>query len=166
LKLPLGKKRLFEAEYAKVPEEKRFTEKVLYTRYKAGKRDSLASVAGRFGSTPQALAELNHLKKGARLKGKTLIVPVLTASANTLEEAKPELAEVRKENSREFIKYYIVKEGDTIIALAKRFNVSASLLAAWNNLKEKMALSPGKRIIVAKYAEKKGAMAPAANENS
>jgi membrane-bound lytic murein transglycosylase D len=162
LKLPLGKKRLFEAEYAKVPEEKRFEEKVLYTRYKAGKRDSLVSVAGRFGSTPQALAELNHLKKGAKLKGKTLIVPVLSASRNSVTDRKPERAQIRKENSREFIKYYIVKEGDTLIALAKRFNVSAGLLAAWNNLKEKMALHPGKRIIVAKYVEKKGAMTPAA----
>jgi membrane-bound lytic murein transglycosylase D len=165
LKLPLGKKRLFEAEYAKVPEEKRFVEKVLYTRYKAGKRDTLASVAGRFDSTPQALAELNHLKKGARLKGKTLIVPVLSASRNRDMEAKPERAEVRKKNGKEFIKYYIVKEGDTLIALAKRFNVSAGLLAAWNNLKEKMALRPGKRIIVAKYVEKKGAMTPAAGSD-
>ena len=140
--------------------EKRFAEKVLYTRYKAGKKDTLASVAGRFGSTPQALAELNHLKKGARLKGKTLIVPVLTASGNSREEAKPERAVTRKKNSREFIKYYVVKEGDTLIALAKRFNVSASLLAAWNNVKEKMALRPGKRIIVAKYVEKKGSMTP------
>lgn len=163
LKLPLGKKKLFEAEYGKVPEEKRFAEKVLYTRYKAGKRDTLVSVASRFGASPEALAELNHLKKGAKLKGKTLIVPVLAASGNSREEAKPEQAEVRKEkeNSREFIKYYIVKEGDTLIDLAKRFNVSASLLAAWNNLKEKMALSPGKRIIVAKYLEKKGTMTPA-----
>jgi len=160
LKLPLGKKRLFEAEYAKVPEEKRFVEKVLYTRFKAGKRDTLASIAGRFGSTPQALAELNHLKKGAKVKGKTLIVPLLAASGSSREEAKPEQAEARKGKSREFIKYYIVKEGDTLIALAKRFNVSASLLAAWNNLKAKVALRPGKRIIVAKYMEKKGAMTP------
>lgn len=165
LKLPLGKKGMFEAEYAKVPEEKRFVENVLYTRFKSGKRDTLVSVAGRFGSTPQALAELNHLRKRARLKGKTLIVPVLTASVNSREEAKPERAEVRKENSREFIKYYIVKEGDTLIALARRFNVSAGLLAAWNNLKEKIALHPGKRIIVAKYVEKKGAMTPAAGED-
>jgi membrane-bound lytic murein transglycosylase D len=165
LKIPLGKKAQFEAEYAKIPIDKRFEEKVLYTRYKTRKLDTLASVAGRFGSSPQALAELNHLKIKSKLRGKTLIVPVLTATGNSDMEAKPQQTAVRKENSREFIKYYIVKEGDTLIALAKRFNVSAGLLAAWNNLKEKIALYPGKRIIVAKYVEKKGAMTPAAGSD-
>ncbi len=160
LKIPLGKKTLFEAGYANVPAEKRFEEKVLYTRYKAGRRDTLVTVAKRFGITANALAELNHLKNGAKVHGKTLIVPVLTAAAPAIPEAKPERTQARKENSKEFIKYYIVKEGDTLKALAKRFNVSAKLLAAWNNLREKMALRPGKRIIVAKYVEKRGAMTP------
>jgi membrane-bound lytic murein transglycosylase D len=40
--------------------------------------------------------------------------------------------------------------------VAKRFNVSTKVLAAWNNLKEKIALKPGRRIVVAKFAEKKG----------
>jgi membrane-bound lytic murein transglycosylase D len=158
LKIPLGKKAQFEEEFAKIPEEKRFEEKVLYTRYKARRKDTLVSVANRFGTTSKTLAELNHLKKRAKLRGKTLIVPILTASGNSVHEAKPAQVQARAENSREFIKYYIVKEGDTLIDLAKKFNVSARLLAAWNNLKEKIALRPGKRIIVAKYVEKKGAM--------
>jgi len=165
LKIPLGKKGLFETEYAKIPEEKRSAEKVLYTRYKAGKRDTLASVAGRFGATPQALAELNHLKKGARLKGKTLIVPVLTASREVRQDEKPVRSAARNGESKEFKKYYVVKKGDTLFDLAKRFNVSAKLLAAWNNLKERVALRPGKRIIVARYVEKKGEMTPVAGDS-
>jgi membrane-bound lytic murein transglycosylase D len=161
LKIPLGKKAMFEAGYANIPEQKRFAEKVLFTRYKAGKRDTLASVAVRFGASPQTLAELNHLQKKTRVKGKTLIVPVLTASLGSKLEEKSERADIHKKDSKEFIKYYIVKEGDTLIALAKKFSVSANLLAAWNNLKEKIALRPGKRIIVAKYVEKKGSLIPA-----
>ena len=52
LKLPKGTKQQFELEYAKIPEEKRFTEKVLYTNYQARKKDSLKSVARRFGAHP------------------------------------------------------------------------------------------------------------------
>ncbi len=162
LKLPLGKKALFEAEYAKIPTDKRFVEKTLYTRYQAGKRDTLASLASRFGMTPQGLAELNHLKAGARIRGKSLIVPVMTASAGGAAEAKVvAVGESAEKENRWFFKYYIVKKGDTILALAKRFNVSSRLLSAWNNLKERVALRPGKRIIVAKYMEKNGAMTPA-----
>jgi membrane-bound lytic murein transglycosylase D len=160
LKIPLGKKALFVAEYAKIPEEKRFTEKTLYARYKAGKRDTLASVAGRFGTTAQALAELNHLGKGAKLGGKVLTVPV-QASPDGQGEVTQSRTESRKKDDTEFKKYYTVKKGDTLTALAKRFNVSTRLLAAWNNLKEKVALRPGKRIVVARYVEKKGAMTPA-----
>ena len=62
--------------------------------------------------------------------------------------------------------FYTVKKGDTLASLAKRFNVSAKFLAAWNNLKAKVALRPGRRIIVAKYVEKKrGRLAPVADGN-
>ena len=165
LKIPLGKKTLFDAEYAKIAEDKRYVDKVLYTRYRAGRRDTLASVAERFGATPQALAELNHLKKGAKLRGRTLIVPVLNASSGDNREGKRVVAKVRKEESREFKKYYTVKKGDTLFTLAKRFNVPARILAAWNNLKEKVALRPGKMIIVARYVEKNGAMTPGRGDN-
>ena len=165
LKIPLGKKGLFDAEFAKIAEDKRCVEKVLYTRYKARKQDTLASVAKRFGATQQALAELNHLKSGSKLRGRSLIVPVLNASMDGETEGKRAVAKVRKEESREFKKYYTVKKGDTLITLARRFNVSARLLAAWNNLKEKVALRPGKRIIVARYMEKNGQMTPVAGDN-
>ena len=73
--------------------------------------------------------------------------------------AQPAKAEAKAEVAKsEFNKYYTVKKGDTLYSLAKRFNVTARVLSAWNNLKVKVALKPGKRIIVAKYQEKKGAM--------
>ncbi|HYS44449.1 MAG TPA: LysM peptidoglycan-binding domain-containing protein, partial [Geobacteraceae bacterium] len=142
------------------PADQRYTEKVLYTRYRARKRDTLPSVARRFGTTPQALAELNHLGKGARLKGRLLAVPVKGApQEERVTEARPR-SDKRMQDGKEFNKYYTVKRGDTLASLAKRFNVSAKFLAAWNKLKERVALRPGRRIIVAKYVEKKGGMTP------
>ena len=161
LKLPLGKKELFEAQYAMVPEDQRFTQKVVYTRYRAKKRDTVASVARRFGTTPQTITELNHLRKKTKLAGKVLMVPV-PATAGDKAPARPAADVVKvaaaKKEQREFNKYYTIKKGDTLYALAKKFNVSTKLLAAWNNIKTRVALRPGKRIIVAKYVEKNGAM--------
>jgi membrane-bound lytic murein transglycosylase D len=51
-----------------------------------------------------------------------------------------------------------VKRGDTLFSLARRFNVTARILSAWNNMKSRVALRPGKRIIVAKYQERRGSM--------
>jgi membrane-bound lytic murein transglycosylase D len=59
-----------------------------------------------------------------------------------------------------FAKYYTVKHGDTLSSLSKRFNVSTKLLSAWNNMKAKVALKPGRRIIIAKFTEKNGEMVP------
>jgi membrane-bound lytic murein transglycosylase D len=54
----------------------------------------------------------------------------------------------------------VIKKGDTLASLAQRFNVSEKILSAWNNIKHKsrVALKPGRKIIVAKYFEKDGAM--------
>ena len=64
-----------------------------------------------------------------------------------------------------FKKYYTVQKGDTLTSVSKKFNVSTSILQAWNNLKGRLALKPGKRIVVAKFVEKQGAMV-AADEKS
>ncbi|WP_243370097.1 lytic transglycosylase domain-containing protein [Geotalea sp. SG265] len=162
LKIPKGKKGGFETEYAKIPADQRFAEKTEYTRYRAKKRDTLASIAKRFGTTAAVLEELNHLGKVRRLQGRSLIVPLKVASAAApvaKEPPKPVPAAVPEKQT--FNKYYTVKKGDTLASLAKRFNVSAKILSAWNNIKAKVALRPGKRIIVAKYVEKKGEMTSA-----
>jgi len=162
LKLPKGKKSAFETEYAKVPEDKRFTQKILYTRYRMKKRDTLASVASRYGTTPQVLAELNHLGRGQKVRGRVLTVPVPANQDVPVSVARNDSGR----ESKEFNKYYTVKKGDTLHSVAKRFNISAKILSAWNDLKGKIALRPGRRIIVAKYVEKKGAMVSAVEEKS
>jgi membrane-bound lytic murein transglycosylase D len=164
LKIPKGKKAVFEAEYSKIPEEQRYTEKVLYTRYQATRKDTLASVARRFGTTPQMIAELNHLGAKPRVKGKLLAVPVKGAALNERVADAGFRGAPSIGAGKEFNKYYTVKKGDTLTALAKRFNISTRFLTAWNNLKGKIALRPGKRIIIAKYVEKQGGMSPVTDE--
>ncbi len=158
LKIPKGKKRAFEQAYTQLPEDQRYTERVVYARYRAKKRDTLASIASRYGTTPQALAEVNKLKVTAKVRGRTLLVPVAADKEPAVQTAKADAP--RKESPKGFNKYYTVKKGDTLASLSKKFNISSRILTAWNNLKGKLALRPGKRLIVAKYVEKKGSMVP------
>jgi membrane-bound lytic murein transglycosylase D len=162
LKIPKGKSELFAVAYAKIPEGERFRERVRHASYRAKRKDTLASVARRFRTTPETIAELNNLGKKARhqLRGRLLTVPVQIASA--APETPTRRAAPVRAKAEVFNKYYTVQKGDTLSALAKRFNVTARLLSAWNNLKTRVALKPGKRIIVAKYQEKKGALVRAA----
>jgi membrane-bound lytic murein transglycosylase D len=162
LKIPKGSKQQFEAEYAKIPEDQRFTERVLYSRYTARKKDSLKSVARRFCTTPAMLAELNGLNaKGRLAAGTSLLVPVKQTVDFSHEGRTAKVASAKGS----FAKYYTIKSGDTLTALSKRFNVSTKLLTTWNNLKAKVALKPGRRIIIAKFSEKNGAMIPAESKS-
>ena len=86
-----------------------------------------------------------------------LTVPVQIASAEA-EPTTAKPARATRAKAEVFNKYYTVKKGDTLSSLAKRFNVTARLLSAWNNLKTRVALRPGKRIIVAKFQEKNGSL--------
>jgi membrane-bound lytic murein transglycosylase D len=150
LKLPKGKKELFLTEYAKLPEEQRYTERITYSRYRARKQDTLQTLAARFNTTPERLADLNHLKSSAKIRGRSLLVPVQRAVAlKPAHSAEPAEA-VPAAADKDGIRYYIVKKGDTLYSLAKKFKVTTAILSAWNNLTEKVALKPGKRIIVAK----------------
>jgi membrane-bound lytic murein transglycosylase D len=155
LKLPKGKKELLIEALAKVPEDQRYTERIAYNRYRAKKQDTLKSLAARFSTTPERIAELNHLKSGAKLHSRTLLVPVRSAlnikPAHSSEPAEPTQAASAGELGN---RYYTIKKGDTLYSLAKKFKVTTAILSAWNNLTEKVALKPGKRIIVAKYSTK------------
>ncbi len=162
LKIPKGSKQRFEAEYAKVPENKRFTERVLYSRYQARKKDTLKGIARRFGTSPATLAELNGLNAKSRIAGKSLLVPI-KQSVDFGHEGRTTRTAAAAKGS--FAKYYTVKSGDTLSSLSKRFNVSTKLLSAWNNLKVKVVLKPGRRIIIAKFTEKNGEMVPASTKS-
>ncbi|MDD2319816.1 MAG: transglycosylase SLT domain-containing protein [Geobacteraceae bacterium] len=154
LKLPKGKKALFLAAYEKIPAEERYVERVVYTRYRARKGDTIASVARRFGADPTEVAAVNHLslKRKQKLRGKVLSIPVnpvCIPSAVTQTASAPE----KKKKNQQAVQYYTVKRGDTLSSLARRFNVTTKAIAGWNNLSLKGILKPGRRIIVAKSGE-------------
>lgn len=164
LKIPKGTKLQFEAAYDKIPEDQRFTEKVLYTRYRARKKESLKVIALRYNTTPDVLAELNGLSGKSRIAGKTLVVPI-RQTVDFSHEGRSVVATSNSAPKGGYAKYYTVKKGDTLFSLAKRFNVSSKLLSVWNNLKQRVALRPGRRIIIAKFIEKNGAMVPEAQNS-
>jgi membrane-bound lytic murein transglycosylase D len=165
LKLPKGKKDIFLEGYANIPENERYVEKVAYTRYRAGRRDTLASIARRFGVKSDEIARLNNLKRSGRLRGKVLILPVNRDAVVASSETGHTRAVKSRKASKEFVKYYTVKKGDTLHSVAKRFSVSEKIIAAWNHLKSRTSLNPGKRIIIAKFVEKNGSMVPQDDEN-
>ncbi len=154
LKLPKGKKDLFLVAYENVPEEERFAERVVYTRYRARKGDTVASVARRFGADPAEVAAVNNLslKRSQKLRGKLLTIPVNPVCVPSVV-AQSASAPEKKKKVKQAVRYYTVKPGDTLSSVARRFKVTTKVIAGWNNLNLKGILMPGKKIIVAKSGE-------------
>lgn len=169
LKIPKGKREIFYREYARIPADERFKPEPKFTRYRAKKGDSVDSIARRFGVSAEQIASINNLSHDRKLRGRVLRIPAESIGniPSPPQEAKRETKITKitiASEKKSFIKYYTVKHGDTLTSVAKRFNVSTKIIAAWNNLRGKLALKPGKRIIVAKYVEMKGQMVPQAEE--
>jgi membrane-bound lytic murein transglycosylase D len=165
LKLPKGKKDIFLEEYAKISEGDRYVEKIVYTRYRAHRKDTLASIARRFGVKSDEIAQLNNLKRSSRLRGRVLLLPVSHDTVVASSEAVHIPAVKPGKSKKNFVKYYTVKKGDTLHSVARRFSVSEKIIAAWNHLTGKKALNPGKRIIIAKFVEKNGSLVPQGDDN-
>jgi membrane-bound lytic murein transglycosylase D len=153
LNLPKGTKRIFLDAYQRIPVEERYTERVVYTSYRAKKGDSLASIARRFGADPGEVSAINNLKHSRKLRGKLLKVPMNPNCFPAVVARSDSPPEKKKKDNKPLVQYYTIKHGDTLTSVARRFNVTTKIIAVWNNLKPKGILMPGKKIIVAKSGE-------------
>jgi membrane-bound lytic murein transglycosylase D len=85
--------------------------------------DSLWSISRKLGVSQQQLVGLNNIDKRRYLKpGQRLQIPSTeTSRAGT----------------------YVIRSGDSLWTIARRFNLSHQDLAAWNNLGNKHTIKPG-----------------------
>ncbi len=144
LRIPKGTRQRFEAAFSKISAHDRFNEKAPYAWYTPDQQEGQTSVARRFHISAAELAELNGLGPDDQVAGRALLVPG--------GQAAKVAGEPRQIARRHNIRYYTVRKGDTLTTLARRFKVSTRLLTAWNKLRMKTALAPGRRLIVAKNA--------------
>ena len=113
LHIPAGTKDVFTQRLKDIPESKRASWR--FHVVKAG--ESLDGIATSLHARTSDVAEANGLKAGEGVEeGDELVVPMTVASSN----AHPQR--------------YTVRRGETLIAVADRFNVSVEDLRGWNHL--------------------------------
>ena len=84
-----------------------------YYTVKSG--DTLYSIAGRYGLTVNELKELNNLSSNSLSIGQKLVVEKVPTSGTDINT-------------------YVVKSGDTLYSIAKKYNTTVSQLSTLNNL--------------------------------
>ncbi|HEO97971.1 MAG: LysM peptidoglycan-binding domain-containing protein [Campylobacterales bacterium] len=90
--------------------------------------DMLSRIAKKFNMKTAELREFNKLKKGAYIRiGQKLILPYSQEMVDAISSAR-----------------YRVKKGDSLISIAKKFNLQPEDLISFNKLKKKSMLRIGK----------------------
>ena len=106
--------------------------------------DTVSDIAKAFGTTPAEIRRLNNLGRQSKIfVGEKLVV----GSSGTKTKTGGD-------GGSSGLGVYIVKEGDTLWNIARRFGVSIANLLKMNNLTSKSQIFPGQKLLIsAKNAE-------------
>ncbi|WP_159462024.1 C40 family peptidase [Salirhabdus sp. Marseille-P4669] len=132
------------------------TTPVQTSSYKVDVGDSLWTIANRFGVSVSAIKQANHLTSDLLQIGQTLSIPA------TKEDALPTVSIPTTKNVS-----YTVVSGDSLWAIANRFEVSVNDIRNSNNLESDL-LQVGQKLVIPKEegAVLAPALTPATNFNS
>ncbi len=131
LRLPAGRKDLYEKRIAEIPVDKRNQ----WRFHKVVAGESLASVARDYRVTPSEIVFVNQLEANDDLSATdSLIIPVPPAAS-----------------SRSRLTLYRTRRGDTLVTVADRFNITVQQLRRWNHMGASK-LEPGRNLYVAEPA--------------
>ncbi len=101
-----------------------------FTLYKVARGDTVAKIARKYGADTAHLLRFNGLEASSIIyPGQRLKIP------NTYNPSKE-------------VFVYKVKNGDTLSAIAKRFNTRVGKLMEWNHLRSRHRLSVGQTLII------------------
>jgi membrane-bound lytic murein transglycosylase D len=123
VRIPAGKKETFQVNYAAIPPE----QKVKWERHEVKKGDTLTGLAKQYNTTPEAIRDINGLKKNRIVPGKHVLIPVdINGKAQDISYLTPE------QGSKQQQILYRVRRGETLSRIAKRHNVTVADIREWN----------------------------------
>ncbi len=139
--LPLEKVELFEERLAKLPA----TERVRWHRHLVRKGDTLGHIARRYGTPVAVIRKTNRLRGSMIFPGQALMIPI----ASHKQQFKTTLVGLRGYESVRTggVKIHIVRRGDSLWGIARRYGVKVGHLLRWNHfLHGGKSLRPGQKL--------------------
>ena len=114
----------------------RVTQRAL--QHRVAKGDTLQLIAKRYGTDTRQLMQLNRLKSSKLKVGMQLTIR---------PAAKATVKAQRADDQNEATDRYVVRKGDTLSSIARKFDVGLDDLQRWNNI-EGHQINPGNRLYV------------------
>ncbi len=145
LNLPLDKVERFKQELDKLPPEKRLT----WKRYKIKGGDSLSVIAKKHNTTVKLLRQVNKIRGNNIRVGKHLLIPVSSKSfEHYVYSAEQRKAKIQNRSRKGQKQHYVVKSGDSLWTIAKKYKVNYKKLASWNGMAPGDPLKKGQRLVI------------------
>lgn len=124
-------------------------------QYRVHRGETLSAIARNNGTTVDNLRKINHLAKNTVNSGTYLKIPAssryapITTETSRTGKIKPSSGQV-----------YVVKKGDTFFNVSKRFAVSRSNIAGWNNISPNGNLKLGQKLVIKTSAPQLASASP------
>lgn len=134
LLVPIEKAPLFRERLAELAPG----ERVAWQRHRVRTGETLGGIARRYGTRVSVIQELNNLRGTLIRAGADLIVPA-PGQRRERHASRPSDAEAKT-------RVHLVRRGDTLWDIARRYRVPLEHLAAWNGLNQTSILQVGQRL--------------------
>ena len=123
-------------------------------RHKVRRGETLSSIARKYDVPILALQQANDLQGSVIHPGDSLLIPAgfagstvtLAALAAPRDDITAQLPEHQKSSASKKPKVHVVKSGDTLWDVARRYGVTVPALASANGLSSQAGLVPGARL--------------------
>jgi membrane-bound lytic murein transglycosylase D len=123
LRIPAGKKEVFLKNFAAITPD----QKIKWERHEIKKGETLAGLAKQYNTSPEAIRDINGLKKNRVIPGKHLLIPLdVNGKAQDVSFATP------GQGSKQQPILYRVRRGETLAKIARRHNVTIADIKEWN----------------------------------
>jgi len=139
LRIPKGRAGDFEANYAKIPADKRVIKR--YHRVRRG--DTLGEIARRYGTSIKSIMSVNNISSPRRLRiGRTIIIPMIPGKAG-YQKASYSITKRHTKYKRGQQITYKVRSGDSLYEIASRYRTDIASICTWNGINREDILLPG-----------------------
>ncbi len=141
LKLPVGTKEVFLANYEQIPDDQRINNMVIHS---VNRGETLGAIANRYGTTVRDLYAVNDGLSHIIHPGQQIVIPVpgnnvairsdRPSNSQVARTAATQQRQAANQPANTVAVTYTVKSGDTIGHIAEWFDTQAWRIRSWNNV--------------------------------
>ena len=139
--VPVARRQALETGLAALPDR----ERLRWARYPIKRGDTLGVIARRHGVSVRAIQVSNRLQGSNIRAGDHLIIPLSARAASDRGHADSDLRRGRQGHDP---LVHHVRSGDTLWAIARRYDVYVNQLRRWNAIRTNQVLQLGQKILV------------------